>query len=590
MKRWVILGLTLLMLFPVEAASQRRKAVVETTTPAVRPVLSQQDRQVFDYFLQQAINLKYQERYAEAFELFQHCTLIDSLDPQPWYELSSFYRGLNQVEQAMETMEKAHRLEPSNEWYAFGLANLYLSANKVNDAIVLYKSLLKTRPDDENLLYQLAGLYAKTEEYKEAVTILNQVERLIGKNEAVTFEKYKAYKAMGQPKKAIREIVTLKEEFPYDPDYILLLGDAWMDLGQPKKAYPVYMEAKRVDPGNPGIALSLADYYNAIGDSIAASDQLLLALANPDTEVPTKLEILTPLLVRSLQGELDSTTVMGYFNQLLEQHPADYQIRELYVQWLLERGRKQEAKDELRTVLDLNPNQLRAWRSYLELNLEADNQVVIRDICQEALDYFPNEALFWFYYGLSWSAEQPSGKPDSVKSKAAIEAYQKAIEVADPTDKGFISRLYGLTGDTHLLLGDTLAAFDLYEKALAAFAGNVLVLNNYAYYLSLTGKDLSKAERMSRKTVEAEPRNATYLDTFAWVFFQQGQFSLAKIYIERALEYEPEPGTELLEHYGDILWFNGDKEGARTQWKKAAQLENPNDVLLQKVETGHYPE
>lgn len=244
----------------------------------------------------------------------------------------------------------------------------------------------------------------------------------------------------------------------------------------------------------------------------------------------------------------------------------------------------------MRTILDLNPNQLKAWRSFLELNLEADNQVVIRDICQEALTYFPKEALFWFYYGLSWSAEQPSGQPDPEKSKAAIEAYEKAIDVADPEDKGFVSRLYGLTGDTHLLLGDTLAAFDLYEKALAAFAGNVLVLNNYAYYLSLTGKDLSKAERMSRKTVEAEPRNATYLDTFAWVFFKQSQFSLARIYIERALEYEPEPGPELLEHYGDILWFNGDKEGAKAQWKKAAQLENPNNALLQKVETGLYTE
>ncbi len=84
MKRWVMIGLALLMLFPVEAARKSRKTVVEATTPAVRPALSEQDRQAFDYYLQHAINLKYQERYAEAFELFQHCALIDSLYPQPW--------------------------------------------------------------------------------------------------------------------------------------------------------------------------------------------------------------------------------------------------------------------------------------------------------------------------------------------------------------------------------------------------------------------------------------------------------------------------------------------------------------------------
>lgn len=567
-----------------------RKAVVSETPVVVPVALNNQDRQAFDYFLQQAINLKYQERYAEAFELFRHCTLIDSLDPQPWYELSSFYRGLNQVEPAVSAMEKAHRLAPVNEWYAFGLANLYLSTNRVEAAILLYKDLIKARPDDENLLYQLAGLYTRTERFRDAVSMLNRVERLIGKNESVTFEKYKAYKAMGQPKKAIREIESLMDEFPYDVNYVLLLGDAWMDLGQPAKAFPIYQNARRTDPGNPGIALSLADYYNAMGDSAAAAEQLLLALANPDTEVSTKLEILTPLLIRSLQGELDSTSVMGYFNQLLEQHPTEYQIRELYVQWLLEKGHKQEAKDELRTVLDLNPNQLKAWRSYLDLNLEVDNQSTIRDICQEALTYFPNEAVFWFYYGLSWSADQPSGQVDSTRNQAAIDAYMKAVEVADPNDKGLISRLYGLAGDAYLLQGDTLTAFDLYEKALATYAGNVLVLNNYAYYLALAGKDLSKAERMARKAIEAEPQNATFLDTFAWVFFRQGQYSLARIYIERALENESEPGAELLEHYGDILWFNGDRDGAQVQWNKAAQLENPNDVLLKKVETGQYTE
>ncbi len=160
--------------------------------------------------------------------------------------------------------------------------------------------------------------------------------------------------------------------------------------------------------------------------------------------------------------------------------------------------------------------------------------------------------------------------------------------MADSSDKGFVSRLYGITGDTYLMMGDTVKAFSLYEKALEIFPGNLLVLNNYAYFLALKGTDLDKAERMSRKTVEADPTNTTFLDTFAWIFFKQGQYGLAKIYIERAVANSEEPNKEILEHYGDILWFNKEYDEARKQWKKAAQLENPSESLLKKVEVGSY--
>jgi tetratricopeptide (TPR) repeat protein len=262
----------------------------------------------------------------------------------------------------------------------------------------------------------------------------------------------------------------------------------------------------------------------------------------------------------------------------------------MYVQWLMEIGKKQDARNELKTVLDLNPNQLKAWRMYLEINLEYDNQTNIREICKPALVYFPNESIFWFYYGLSWSSEQEESQPDSEKSELAIDAFNQAIELADKKDVGFVSRLYGLCGDMYLLRGDTLAAFDHYEKALAVNAGNILVLNNYAYYLAVSGKELSKAERMSRKTIEADPKNVTFLDTYAWVFFKRGEYRLAKIYIERAIENETDPGVEVLEHYGDILWFNEDQKGALVQWKKASKLENPNPTLLMKVQTGRYIE
>ncbi|MEA4841254.1 MAG: tetratricopeptide repeat protein [Bacteroidales bacterium] len=580
--------LLLLAFFSLPASARHKKATDVTidSNKAKTQTLTENDQRAFDYYFNEALSLKHQEKYAAAFDLFRYCIALDSLNAQAWYETAAFYINLKQPEQALVSMEKAFFLNKGNEWYALGLAGMYISHDKESDAIAIYEDLVKMKPEDENLLYQLAGLYAQTENDKAAIRTYEKVERLIGKNESVSFEKYKLYKTLNKPKKAIREIVTLCADYPYDMEYVLLLGDAWMDLGKPDKALLQYNAAKAMDSNNPAVALSFADYYNETGDTLAAQQQLILALTNPSTDVDMKLNIFSPILATSMQTA-DSVKIPKYFEILLEQHPNDPKIRDLHVQWLLKSGQKQEAKNELRTVLDLNPNQLQSWKMYLELNAEADNQQQLRQICTEALTYFPKEPIFWFYQGLSWISD-PVSEVDSTNHLNAIDFFQKAVAVAKPEDAVFLSRLYGLIGDSYNALSKKTLAFEYYDKALAAFPGNILVLNNYAYYLCEDGGDLAKAERMSRKTIEAEPKNPTYLDTFAWIFFKEGKYGLAKIYIERAVANELDPSSVILEHYGDILWFNGEQDAALVQWNKALKLQNPSEILFQKVETGKY--
>lgn len=73
-------------------------------------------------------------------------------------------------------------------------------------------------------------------------------------------------------------------------------------------------------------------------------------------------------------------------------------------------------------------------------------------------------------------------------------------------------------GDVYHSAGDKEKSYEMYEKALSYNASNIPVLNNYSYFLAMEGRDLDKAERMSAQTVKAEPDNATYLDTYAWIF------------------------------------------------------------------------
>jgi Tfp pilus assembly protein PilF len=135
-------------------------------------------------------------------------------------------------------------------------------------------------------------------------------------------------------------------------------------------------------------------------------------------------------------------------------------------------------------------------------------------------------------------------------------------------------------------MDSTELAFSAYEQALQVNPANIYVMNNYAYYLSEKNQNLKKAESLSAKTIEKEPKNSTYLDTYAWIFYQQGNYSLAKFYIERALdnlESDKDAGV-ITEHYGDILWKTGDTVKALEMWKKSFESGNVTEELKQKIE------
>jgi tetratricopeptide (TPR) repeat protein len=111
-------------------------------------------------------------------------------------------------------------------------------------------------------------------------------------------------------------------------------------------------------------------------------------------------------------------------------------------------------------------------------------------------------------------------------------------------------------------------------------------MNNYAYFLSEEKKDLRKAERMSGKTVELEPNNSTYLDTYAWILYQQGNYTLAKLYIEKAVSNmkEDEASDVIYDHAGDIYASLNDIKKALEMWQKALEVNSENADLKAKIQ------
>ena len=204
-------------------------------------------------------------------------------------------------------------------------------------------------------------------------------------------------------------------------------------------------------------------------------------------------------------------------------------------------------------------------------------------LCQEARQYTPDEMLFYYYQGIAYY------KRDSLES--ALSAFQNGIGVInDNSDPAIVSDFYAVMGDILHQKGLAEAAFAAYDSCLVWKDDNVGCLNNYAYYLSERGERLTQAEEMSYKTVKAEPKNATYLDTYAWILFMQGRYAEAKIYIDQALQNmeKSEGNAVIIEHAGDIYAQNKDIDRAVSFWQDAQQQKPEDQLLIRKIKLKKY--
>ena len=143
-------------------------------------------------------------------------------------------------------------------------------------------------------------------------------------------------------------------------------------------------------------------------------------------------------------------------------------------------------------------------------------------------------------------------------------------------------------GDILFSKGRDKEAFAAYDSCLQWKEDNISCLNNYAYYLSIKGQKLDKAEQMSLRTVEAEAKNSTYLDTYAWILFLQKRYGEAKKYIDQALKYDTDSSAVIIEHGGDIYAMNGDVDRAVQLWQEAAKKDPDNKSLARKIRKRKY--
>ncbi len=567
--------------------ARKKKATPQQTVQQLAPdvdSLSRNDRKRFEYFVTEAARQHAAGRYAEAFDLYEHARQIDPNAPEVYFYQSMYYSQLKKDSLALAAMQKATKLNPSNQTYAERLAQYYIGAGQYDKAISAYEAIYAKNHGNTDVLRILAQLYQQQKNYQMLLKTINRLETEEGESEQMTLSKMRVYEMMNDQRAAYNELKGLVEQHPLDMVYKTMLGNWLMQHNRQKEAYKLYSDVLKEEPDDAYAQMSLYDYYNATKQGAQAQQMLDKILMGKKTDTDTKIMMLRSYIQGNEAQGGDSTKVLALFDKVLAVPHPTAEIAELRAAFMsLKKMPTDSVCAAFQKVLDIAPDNANA-RMQLVQNLwnkkDYDGVIAQTDAAHE---YNPEEMVFYYFGGMAHYQK--------MDEEAAYKEFRRGVaQINSQSSADLVSDLYAMMGDILYKKNDRGGAFAAYDSCLQWKDDNIMALNNYAYYMSVEGTDLHKAESMSYKTIKAEPKNATYLDTYAWILFKEERYADAKTYIDETLKNgdSTDISNTVLEHAGDIYAMNGMADQAVEYWKKACKGNDHTAVLEWKIKNKQY--
>lgn len=514
-------------------------------------------------------------------ELFREAIRRDSSYAPAWYELAGNLLPDDPVE-AISAARRAWRIDTANLWYHRFYAQSLLMTGNYNDALNVYRQLLAADPKDPDNYRLVAALYQQEGRPFTALVTLDSAEVRFGRIPLLSSMKRQLLLATNQVDKALDEARAMVEEAPYDAGNHVVLADLYAADKQDSLAMVEYRAALRIDSTDIHTLVSLGDYY--------ARRQEYRSLLEVTRKIFLSEEMPLELKVKRFENlTADTRFYREYYYPLNDlamtlaiRYPNDPQVVELYAGHLIASGELEEALTLYKSHLADRPPVEEYYRMVIDIESYLQHPDSVERYVTQALEIFPEKVDFHLSKGHVMLQTRQYDK--------AIRAYRESLHHTD-TDS-LRSVVWGMIGDAwhqKALRNDSIPeellftqkggidrramkqCYRAYDRSLSYWADNTLVMNNYAYFLSLEGRDLNRALTMATRVVDLTDNNPTYLDTRAWVLFKMGCTEDARRILQKAVALDAQQSPDLLVHYGDVLHELGEQFMAEIYWRKALE-------------------
>ena len=511
---------------------------------------------------------------AKAYKLFDECLSIEPGSGVVHYELARMDAAQSDMNGAIDHAKKAVAVDPLNPWYHLLLGDVYYQQQKFDLAFKEYSKVAELNPQDPNIVYDQANALLSAGRLHEAIDMLDQLEAREGISEELSLQKHQLYVQEGKLELAGRELEGLAKAFPLNPKYWGMLAQFYQRTGQGDKALQALESLRNCDPQNGQVHMQLSDFYASTGEDEKSYNEMVLAFGSTDVPIDHKIGI----LLRFFNATQIDPSLLSKAYELLDltqkTHPNEAKSFSIYGDFLNRDKRFPEARDKYRRAVELDPTRSAIWSELLLLDSQLAQWNDLESDSRRALDFFPVVPEYYYYNGI---ANQRLKKYD-----VALSSLKSGKELVIENDR-LLSQFYSSLGEVYNTTRDFVNSDASYEQSIELDPNDVFTLNNYAYYLSLRKAHLERAAEMSKRCNELDPNRSSFEDTYAWILYQQENYTEALKWIQKALEHGASTNGEVVEHFGDILFMSGNKEKAIEQWKIAASLEGASDLIQRKI-------
>ena len=547
--------------------------------------VSRNDSLRFKMYYYEAVRQQVAGNYDAAYDLLRHCIGINPAAAEAYFMLSSYDGVLKGDSAALEDVKKAAELSPGNNAYLERLGSGYIRTGDYAEAVEAYEKLWRNTPERSDVLDILAQLYGQLKDYDRMLDVLGRMEALEGTDENITLAKMRVYSLQGKKQEEFNELKAMSEKHPNDLGYRVMMGNWLLQNGKPDEAGLQYAEVLKADPENVMARMSMIDYYRSAGQQQRADSLQEAMLVSPKTPVDGKMTLMRQVVADNEKNGGDSTQVIDLFRKILAQPQEMADMAELYAAYLTLKKMPQDSISAvLEQVLRIAPDNAAASLQLIQAAWSRQDFDRVAELSRRAIDYIPDEMAFYYFLGLACVQKDDDD--------GALEAFRRGVgQIDDQSNPDLVSDFYAIMGDILHDKGRAEEAYAAYDSCLQWKDDNLGCLNNYAYFLSEDGSRLDDAEQMSYRTVQAEPDNSTFLDTYAWILFKRKKYAEARQYIDMAVDNDSTRSSVIIEHAGDIHAVNGDIEGALKYWREALEAGSENEkALRRKIKLRKYVE
>ncbi|MDR1793321.1 MAG: tetratricopeptide repeat protein [Bacteroidales bacterium] len=540
--------------------AQKKKKDNKTKTPTVEMPIQQQ-LQISAKFIE-AVKERLNGNFSSAENLLREVMAADPTHDASYYEYAQILLENGNYSGAIAELKRAISLNENNIWYQVLLAEIYDKTGQYSLSEKLWEYIAQESPQNIEYLYKYTLSLIYQNKLKEAIAAYNKIEIQMGVNEDITTAKRNIWLHLNKIDNAAKEMEKLAETHPLEAKYYIEIADMYISNKMPEKATIYLQKAAKVDPNNPKVNVSLYNYFTENKQYNEAFKYLLPVFASTELPIDDKIKILLAYHATSPQDTTRTNKAYQLLDNLLKAHPDNPIAWSMYADFCVRDHKYKAAREAYEKVLELDNSKYQVWEQYLMILLDIKDWDAAYFQGAEAISLFPNRSVPYLCHGMAAYIKKDFSQ--------AVESLEEGKNYAVTDAEMFRFNFY--LAESYAQIGKYQQSDRYYETLLAKYPQNSVVLNNYSFSLSKRGERILDALSMAKKATDISPNQAIYEDTYGWAFFQNEDYTNAKIWLEKALSHQGDKNIDILLHYSQLLDKMGDISGAKIYKSKAEAL------------------